>query len=257
MLRSIKNATEFNLHAKDGEIGNIKDFFFDDEKWVVRYMVVHTGSWLLGRDVLISPYSFSKVDWNNKRIEVALSREHIKNSPDIDTDQPISRQKEMEYLSYYGYPIYWGGPGMWGDATYPAVMAAALQEKEKREKEQEFRDMEYRKKEKENHLRSIQEVGGYSIEAIDDSVGHVEDFIIEEESWCIRYIVVDTRNILPGKTVILSPEWIKEIDWGTSKVVVDLAAHTIKSSPEIDPDKPISRKDEEELYDHYDAPRYW
>lgn len=257
MLRSLNNLTDYNLHASDGEIGDIKDFFFDDEEWVVRYMVVRTDSKLFGKDVLISPYAFTKIDWQEEEIYTNLTREQIKNSPDIDTEKPISRQKEMEYHSYYGFPVYWGGPGLWGTATYPATMAAIFHEKEEKEKEQAVREDEYAKEESENHLRSTKEVDGYTIEAIDDRVGHVEDFIAEEESWCIRYFVVDTRTILPGKKVILSPEWIKEIDWGASKVVVDLLADTIKNSPEVDLNEPISRKTEEDLFNYYGFPRYW
>ncbi len=257
MLRSLNNVTGYKLHASDGEIGKVQDFFFDDENWVVRYMVVRTGSWLLGEDVLISPYAFTKIDRHEREIYVELTREQVKNSPDIDTEKPISRQKEMEYHSYYGFPVYWGGPGLWGTASYPATMAALFKEKKEKEKEQAVREDEYNKQESKNHLRSRKEVDGYSIEALNDSVGHVEDFIAEEETWSIRYLVVNTRNLLPGKKVIISPEWIKEIDWGASRVVVDLFAETIKNRPEIDLEEPISRKSEEDLFNYYGFPRYW
>jgi hypothetical protein len=251
MLRSLNNLKTYDFYASDDEIGTIRDFFFDDHQWTVRYMVVRTGSWLFGKDVLISPYAFSEIDWNNKEIHAKLTREQIKNSPDIDTEQPISRKKELEYHNYYGYPIYWGGPGLWGSAAYPAAMSALYQEMEKREQK------EREESEQEKHLRSVNEVDGYSIDALNGEVGHTEDFIAEDDSWCIRYMVVDTRKLLPGKKVIISPEWIKEIDWGESRVVVDLLAETIRNSPEIDLEEPISKKDEEDLFNYYGFPRYW
>lgn len=248
MLRFLLQTKNFTLHASDGEIGDIKDFFFDDETWTVRYMVVHTGSWLFGKEVLISPFAFNEVDWEKKIIQTALTQEQIKNSPDIDSEKPVSRQKETEYLNYYGYPLYWGGPGLWGTAAYPTAVTVLSKEEEKKVSEESSGEA---------HLRSVNEVKGYHIHALNNRVGHVEEFLIEEDSWRIRYIVVETRNLLPGRNVILSPEWIREIYWGKSEVTVDLLAETIQNSPEVDLETPVTREEEETLFNYYEFPRYW
>jgi hypothetical protein len=253
MLRFLLRTKRFTPHSSDGDIGDIKDFLFDDETWTVRYMVVHTGPWLFGKNVLISPFAFTEVDWENNKIQTSLTQEQIKNSPDMDSEKPVSRKKETEYLNYYGYPLYWGGPGLWGTAAYPTAVTMLTKEEEK--KEEQKRESE--ETGGETHLRSAEEVQGYRIHALNDRVGHVEEFLVEEDSWRIRYMVVETRNVLPGRNVILSPEWIREIDWGTREVTVDLLAETIQNSPEVDLETPITRDEEETLFNYYEFPRYW
>jgi uncharacterized protein YrrD len=260
MLRSIDDLHGMTIHATDGDIGTVDQFLFDDEAWTVRYLVVDTGGWLTGRLVLISPIAIGGIDWEGQKLDVALTREQVERSPDIATDEPVSRQKEREYFRYYGYPLYWGGAGLWGAGMYPGVLgypttvpyvppatAAAAQETIP-PAEEEHGDP---------HLRSTQEVAGYSIQATDDEIGHVEDFIIDDETWAIRYMVVDTRNWWPGKKVLVAPQWITEVSWAESKVYVDLPRETIKNGPEYDPSTLINREYEARLYDYYGRPAYW
>src|ERR1035441_10402649 len=126
MLRSIKDLENCAIRATDGLIGHVKDFYFDDEAWLVRYLVVETGSWLSSRKVLISPIAISHPDWTGKVLPVSITKEQVKNSPDIDTDKPVSRQHEMQYLRYYGYPYYWAGGGLRGQGAYPGMMLMGL-----------------------------------------------------------------------------------------------------------------------------------
>ncbi len=120
MLTNATHLKGLEIRATDGEIGTVDKFYFDDESWAVRYQVVQTGGWLGGRQVLISSFSIVQADWKAKRLEVALTKSLVENSPDIDTHQPVCRQHEAEYNRYYGYPYYWGGPFLWGSALYPA-----------------------------------------------------------------------------------------------------------------------------------------
>ncbi|MFB3818292.1 MAG: PRC-barrel domain-containing protein [Candidatus Methylomirabilales bacterium] len=258
MLRRLSMLEGFTIAATDGDIGRVADAYFDDQSWTVRHLVVDTGGWLSGRQVLISPLSLTAVDWEHDRLHAHLTRAQVEGSPSIDTDKPISRQHEMDYYGYYGMPYYWTGPYRWGAwatpldyGTAPGV-AANPEAAEIRQAvvtgEREPGDA---------HLRSARTVRGYAIRATDGDVGHVEDFLLDDRDWALRYLVVDTRNWLPGKHVLVSPEWIDRISWPESAVHVNMLRETIRSSPEFDPATPPERAYEASLYDYYGRPRYW
>jgi hypothetical protein len=249
----------FAIRATDGEIGSVDDFLFDDEQWTIRYLVANTGSWLTGRLVLVSPIAFRAVDWDGQAFAVNLTRRQVEESPGIATDQPVSRQMEEQYFRYYGYPYYWAGPGLWAGGMYPvytghilgtapAPIAPSATEREVQQSERPHGDQ---------HLRSVRAVTGYAIQARDDDLGHVEDFIMDDQSWAIRYMVVDTRNWWPGKRVLAAPQWITSVSWAESSVHVDLMRETIKSAPEYDSSALLDREYETRLYRHYGRPAYW
>jgi len=246
MLHSANEIHNSVLEALDGDIGRCKDFLFDDRFWVVRYMVADTGKWLSGRRVLISPISLGRPDWRSGRLPVKLSRDKIKGSPPLETDQPVSRQYEIRWFDYFGWPYYWLGPGAWGAVPNPSDLYEQQQEAAPEPIEPE-----------ESHLRSTEEVQGYRIEAQDGEIGHVEDFLLEEDSWTIRYLVVDTRNWLPGRQVIIAADWTGAIDWREKKVHVELDRDQIANSPEYDPSVPVAREYETLLYNYYGFPPYW
>ena len=248
MHYSVKELKGYTIGATDGDLGKLDDFYFDDESWTIRYLVAETGNWLLNRKVLISPFALGKADAARERLSVTLTKKQVEKSPSIDTDKPVSRQHEASYLDYYGYPYYWGGPYLWGPWTYPQLSGAAQRRNEEaRAKREEANDV---------HLRSAHKVTGYHIEAPDGDIGHVEDFIIDGETWEIRYMVVDTQNWWPGKKVLLSPRWSDRVSWSDSKVYVDLSRETIKNGPEYHPEA-LNREYEETLYDYYKRPKYW
>jgi uncharacterized protein YrrD len=247
MLRSVKELYNYVLKAEDGEIGRCKDFLFDDEHWTVRYMVANTGKWLPRRKVLISPISLDKPDWNSSLFPVRLTKKMIEDAPDLDEDAPVSRQYEISWGQHYRWPYYWGGSYAWGAVPYPGPLYnERIEENENIEADAG-----------DDHLRSAREVTGYSIQAPDDEIGHVEDFIIDDQTWTILYMIVDTRNWLPGRKVLIAPVWINSIDWKERKVSVDLTTEQIKESPEYNPSVPVNREYELRLYDYYGRPKYW
>ena len=251
MLRSMNDLQGFTIGAIDGDIGRVNAFYFDDTSFTVRHLVVDTSGWLTGRKVLLSPMALRAVDWDGKRIEAELTKSQVEQSPDIDTDQPVSRQQEINYYRYYGYPQYWEGSYLWGLGPYPVVTPEGAAAKYERR-------WEWGAKERgDPHLRSSANVIGYFIQATDGEIGHVEDFLVEDSSWAIRYMIVDTRNWWPGKKVLVSPEWIKGVDWSDSKVHVGVTQEQIKKSPEYDPSSPIERDYETRLHDYYGQPSYW
>jgi hypothetical protein len=248
MLINASHLKGLVIRATDGEIGTVDQFYFDDEIWAIRYLTVETGGWLDGRQVLISPFSIVDADWPANRLNVALTKKQVEDSPDIDTHRPVSRQHEAEYLGYYGYPYYWGGPYMWGPAYYPQGLADSPIDAMKDRIRRESTD---------SHLRSNHAVTGYSIDANDGEIGHLDGFIVDDEAWAIRYIEVATRNWWPGKKVLVSPAWIERVGWADSKVYVALSREAVKTGPEYIESIPITREYENRLYFHYGRPPYW
>jgi uncharacterized protein YrrD len=250
MLRNLADLHGFHLAAQDGEIGKVRDVYFDDHTWTIRYLIVGAGSWLTGRDVLIAPRSLGQVDSEAKTISVNLTQEQVRNSPPIETAQPISRGYELQFHQYYGWDPYWmnaaGVPGLWAPFLPPSIPPNIPAETEPVEDG-----------ERDPHLRSVEEVSGYGIHAQDGEIGHVTDFIIDDEAWRIRYMAVKSGVLMFGKIVLLSPEWIERISFDRKEVFVSLPQARIKEAPEYDPNGPITREFEHALHRHYDRPVYW
>lgn len=248
MLRNTNDLKGLAIQGTDGEVGTAREFYFDDDSWAIRYLIVETGGWLGGKQVLISPRSISDIDWQNRRVDVALTKSQVEHSPNIDTKLPVSRQHEANYLKYYGYPYYWGGPYLWGPDYYPSGLIVRPEEPQHSMLLSNAAD---------SHLRSIDTVVSYHIEAIDGGIGSVNGFIFDDESWAIRYIEAVTHNWWPGKDVLFSPAWIKRISWSESKVYVGLTREAIKSGPEYIESRNITREYENEIYLHYGQHPYW
>jgi uncharacterized protein YrrD len=246
MLHEIKALFGFTVAARDGEIGKVKDAYFDDERWVVRHVVVDAGGWLSVRDVLISPRSVRGVDWQREAIDVDLTRQQVKESPSIDTDRPVSRQHEIDYHRYFGYPDYWEGGNLWGVTMlpYPWVGAAAAPIVEAQPTPDPAVADELRARTDEEidhadvHLRSCNEVIGYDILATDGSIGEVDDFVFDDRSFAVANLVVDTRKWLPGKRVLLAPANIDRVSWEERQVYVKTTREAITNAPEYDPTSP-------------------
>ena len=253
MLQNTKHLKGFVIRATDGDLGTVNELYFDDESWAIRYLTVETGGWLEDRQVLISPYSINGVDWQGKRLDVALTKKQVENSPDINTHMPVSRQEEATYLGYYQYPYYWGGPYLWGPAFQPADLATGfVPTYEPLSPATSVPGVS-----KDSHLRSTASVTGYHLEAADGEIGHVDGFVFGEQAWAIRYLEVATRNWWPGKKVLVSPAWIERISWAESSVHTALTREAIQSAPEYLEAQPITRDYEERLYLHYGRPPYW
>lgn len=247
MQQNIKDLKGKAIVASDGDIGTVDDCYFDDRSWTIRYLVASTGNWFVGKDVTLSPLAIVKADASSGRIEVNLTRRQVDGSPMIDPDKPVASQRESSYYDYYGFPYYWMGPYLWGPlpspkltdddpATLPAEDAPRVAT--------------------DGHLRSAAKVSGANIEATDGAIGTVEDFIIDDDTWEIRYLVVDAHNWLPGKKVLIAPRWIERVNWNDSTVYVNLSRQAIASGPEYDP-QAFNRDYEGKLYNHYDRPKYW
>ena len=236
MLRSLKALDGFTLTATDGELGHVKDIYFDDANWTVRYFEVDTGGWLSGRNVLLSPASAAGIDWSARSLRVNLTRSQVENSPGLDSALPVSRQHEMALSHYYGYPHYWNGPFIWGYTAFPMLIDPIAYDPTIQQRTGE--PVDDQPADGDPHLRSKDEVVGYQIQATDDVVGHVEDFLFDERDWSIRLMVIDTRDWLPGKHVLISPTRIRRVSWEEKSVLVRASRNEIEQSPEYDRDNP-------------------
>jgi len=248
MLRMIHTLRDYKLSAKDDEFGKVKDFLFDEEHWTVRFMVADTGGWLTGRKVLISPASLKTAEWGTMRFAVNLTREEIENAPPLASDAPVSRQYETQWSDQFGYPYYWGTSYAWGSGMTPWSLAEARAVSNV--------PPEPGPEDKNRVLRSVEEVRNYHVQARDGAIGHIEDFILDDETWSLRYLVVDTRNWLPGRKVLVAPEWTDSIEFMEQHITTPLSRDAIKASPEFDPREPINREYEKMLYDYYGRPLY-
>jgi uncharacterized protein YrrD len=223
MEHNINNLLRYTMEATDGLIGDVKEFYFDDKTWHIRYLIVKTGGWLSGREVLISPVALLKEKWRNGLFPVNLTKKQISSSPDIDTDKPVARQQEIELYSHYQWESYWGscffgGGSMGVSMPFPVVDRKVLIEADKNHKHADD----------DIHLRSTAIVTGYHIHATDEEIGHVNDFIIDDKTWQIKFIIVDTHNWFGGKKVMVPVHLIKKIEWSDSMVFLDISMAAIE-----------------------------
>jgi hypothetical protein len=241
MLRNLSGYLGYAIGTKDRELGKVHDFYFDDRYWIVRYTVVDTRAWLPGRKVLISPQLVERSDAEGKTLHVSLTAEQVKDSPPIDEGKPVSREMESQLAKHFGWSRYW-------QPSVPVGEAANLE----RSLAEETAEGEG------GHLRSANEVTGYFVEAADGPVGRIEDLIIEDEGWGVRYLAaLAPLTALSGRKVLIARQWITQVSWTESKVHVDVLREAVKNSPEYDPSAPVNREYETHLYDYYGRPKYW
>ncbi len=244
MFLRLEDLQRLKIQAVDGEIGSPSDVYVDDERWTVRYLAVRT-SWL-GREVVISPISVDEPDWGNERLRVALTREQIRNSPDVLEAQPLTRVREAQLAAYYGYPAYWGGPDLWAWAGSPGALMQPPPAGHALPAEPAA----------ESHLISGRDLRGVHIEAADGRIGHVDDLLVDDVSWTARYLLVDTSNWLGGRHVLIPSQWVEGVDWSSRVLSVGVTRERIRTAPDFEADR-FDRAAEEALFRHYDRPEYW
>ena len=226
MLRSIKQLYGDKLGASDGDIGHVKDFYFDDQNWTVRYLVADTGSWLAGRQVLISPHALGSLHQAGKVLRVNLTRKQIEDSPAFESHKPLSRQYEEEYHRYYGWPYYWEGGGVWGMSGFPI-----LELPPKPLPSEPATTIGPQPERADAHLRNTQAVNGYHLQASDGIIGHVCDFMMDDKSWAIGQLVIKTGHRFSGKEVLIPTNKVARISFDDSTVFVNLTKEAVEQSP--------------------------
>jgi len=250
MLKRLRDLQNWTVVGRDGEdVGSISDFYLDDERWVLRFFLINAGGWMVDHPVFVSPLAITKVNWEDSTLEVDLTRDQVRKAPRLDpATSQVTRWFESDYYLYYGYPFYWDGPHAWGAQPLPTRVAGAAAGAE---------PVPAADGSSEGTLHSVDQITGYHLQALDGEIGHVEDFLVDPESWSIRYLVIDTSNWIGGRTVLVSPEWVRRIDWNDRLFHVDLTRDAIKDSPQYDPTIELDREYETRLYAYYRRPAYW
>ncbi len=253
MFLSVNDLKGYSVLATDGRLGSVRDVLYDDQNWTLRYLVIDTGGWLSARKVLVSPAALELPDVQRQEFPVALTKQQIEDSPPLDADAPVSRQKELELTQYYGWPTYWNTAGyVKGPPPFmPPVGTPVARAQGQETATVEHGDLG------DPHLRSARETIGYFIAATDGLIGSIYDLLVDSRGWIIRYAVIDTGNWLPGKKVVLPPTWITEFDWGERTAHVAISRGQVKGSPAYDPAAGIEREDEARLYGYHGIDPYW
>lgn len=255
---ALKNYT---IAASDGRIGVVSDFLFDDRTWKMRWLVVDTGNWLPGRKILLHPSAIGRADFGQEALPVRLTKAQVQGSPDIAQDEPVSLQMQDNLYGYYGWNPLWDGGSLFGGYSgmmgMPLVGPSYPGEAAVRNGPRDDVLLDDRRPDDgDPHLRSMAAVTGYHVQATDGAIGHVENFLIDDETWVTRYLVVDTRNWWFGQHVLISPHAVREVSWSGHEVSTDLSQAKIKASPPWDPAAIIDRDYERRLHGYYGWPGY-
>lgn len=253
MLYRLKDLMAMTVRGTDGDAGDVHDVYLERADWRVRYLVVSTGPWLFGRKVLIAPQVAGEPLWEDKVLPVDLTRDQVRESPDVDLERPVSRQQLDDLNAYYGWPAYWmGGPvaGTTPAQGYPVAIAPLSARPPEGREPEPFEGAQERVN---PDLHSAREVLGYALECSDGKAGTVDDLILDE-NWAIPYLVIDTSALLPGKRVLVATPSVRDVVLNGRMVTVDMTVDTVRNSPEYDPGAPIDRSYERRLNEYYGEP---
>lgn len=248
MLRHTSDIKGYAILASDGHIGSVIDYLFDDETWLVRWLVIDTGHWLPGRKVLLPPSALGHVNHIARQFTARLTKAEIEASPDISTDAPVSRRMERQTYDYYGWSPYWntgfymGGYGYGGLRAPPLAMNLSPSDEREGVVDEPYGD---------RHLRSMNEITGYHFRARDGELGHMTDALVEDGDWCVHYLVADTQNWWPGRKVLISPRSVGSISWDERLIILDIDRATVKSAPAYDKAGTFDRDYENRFHDHF------
>jgi len=205
MLHLLMDLVDASAMATDGDLGRVRNFLFDDRSWAIRYLIIDVGSWLKRRDVVISLEAMDKLDWGDQTFHLRLTKEQVRNSPDVDSKKPVSRQQEIALREYYGWPAYWRNLG---DADYASIRVAAGREFPVKDGE-------------DPHLRSAEDVAGYQVWAADGEIGRLENFIVDESCRRIDYLDVKSGDWLQSRSMLVPTQWVSTVSWGNHRVELD------------------------------------
>ncbi len=251
MLWNASKIKGYTVVATDGEIGTVSDLLFDDQSWHIRWLVVDAGTWFTDRRVLLPTSTLGHANAENETFSVKLTRQEVKDSPDVDTQRPVSRQAERDIYHYYGWSPYWGvglySGGYGSGMTAPTPVMVPPPDTSRVEAEA----MEAQHRRDDPNLRSVDTVVGYYIKATDGDIGHIEDMLIEESDWSIHYLVIDTKNWWPGKKVLILPSSAQDINWDDKTVSVDVSRDKVKNSPVYDESTIVDRDYENQFGAYY------
>jgi hypothetical protein len=243
------------IEANDGRIETVKTLLFDDTTWKIRWLVIDAGHWLTGRQVLVHPSAIGTANHRLQHLPVNLTKSQLEASPDIRQDKPVTMQMESHLYSYYGWDPYWGPDFYDADiAGFGMIDGYGMSDggAHRRELDTSQRGSDAG----DPHLRRLASVQGYHIHATDGSIGHVGNFLLDDATWTIRYMLVDTRNWWFGAHVLIAPYAVRSIDWNSGEIRLNVMRAQVKTSPPWEPVNLVETMDERGLHEHYGWPGY-
>jgi len=249
MLWNASAMCGYDIEASDGRLGTVSDLLFDDASWIIRWLVVDTGDWLPGRKVLLPISALGLPDCALRSFPIKLTMQQVKESPETGADQPVSRQTEISVYSHFELEPYWASSPLPLSNSIATPLVAPLYLFGSNPQDVQYLDAQPNNGDP--HLRSIAAVTGLHVEAVDGEIGHVEDLLIDDVSWTIRFIKVDTKNWWPGEQVLISPRSVKTIDWPQKRVRLDVTGQKVKESPSYNPLSTVDGAYEEKFLTYY------
>lgn len=250
MLRRIRELGTYRLHATDGDIGHLEQFYFDDRDWTINYFVLDIGSWLHGKKVLMSPIAITEVDNTTRTINASFTKQQVQESADVNTHKPVGLQQPHDYYLYFGWPHYVGLNAL-KESRIRSISGEEYQPERVEMSEHSF-EPSY-----EEHLRSSKVVSRYNIMAVDGEIGQIEDGVVDDQTWTIRYLVVAVRNWWSATKILLPTDCILWMSWAESNAYVSLTRKRIATAPVFDPERPVTREFELDVYNHFRRIPYW
>ena len=245
MLRTLSSLYRYTLHTREGELGNIADAYFEDETWVIRYLVVDLNRWLPGRKVLVPPAIAERPKDETGQLPVEMTRESVRTAPDFKTEQPVSRQLEDRLHSFFGWQPYWAGEPE-GGQTSPRVPSG----------DEMTGDREADSTPKEAptgnpNLRSARDLIGYKIEAATQPVGTLTDLLVDDESWMVRYLVIDVGQPDTTRQVVIAADTVEKVDWHQFAIFLDLERDSVERAPSFEAAPVLPEALERQLERHF------
>ncbi|MGV8853039.1 MAG: PRC-barrel domain-containing protein [Devosia sp.] len=251
MLFNASAIKGYTIAASDGDLGKVVDILFDDAGWQIRWLVVQTGGWFADRKILLPSSALGHADQPSRQFSVRLTSQQVKDSPDVDTALPVSRQMESDLYDHYGWVPYWGGSLFMGTYGYAGGLGGLWSHEQSQAERLEAEVINARRDAYDAHLRSADAVIGYHIHASDGSIGHVADLLVEEGDWAIHYLVVETHNWYEGQRVLISPRSVHDVRWTDKLVNLSVDRNAVRNSPSYDPSMTIDRTYQDAFNTYY------
>jgi hypothetical protein len=199
MIIASKHLQGVCVVGSEGAAGCVLDVLFDDRSWHVKYLVVRLGGRLSAWHVLLKPDLVTHAAWTERELHVPLSGREFRQLPGVQSDPPVAYRQELQAARF----------SAWEAGRIEDVVLDG-----------------------DPHLRNMRAVTGHRVEASDGPVGRIAEFIIDDEYWTVRYVVVNTGRLLPSLRVLIAPTWVETISWEDRVVRLSATREELESSHE-------------------------
>jgi len=202
-----RNLYGTSVDASDGRLGNIIDFLFDDQRWHVGHLVLNAGRWLRRRRVTLPYDTIVMKDWSDRHVFIeGLTRQQIRISPATETRVPISLHESLAEVTIMDWDTYLVNTTF---TDHPWQISD------------------------DPHIHNTRDVVGYHVQGSDGPIGYVSDFVINDESWSVSDLVVNMRNWLPGRQILIPTAHIEEVRGANRSMRISLSRKSIRETASV------------------------